>query len=85
MLYRNFKGNFFINLLGQWQDVEMGNYQSVPVGGLVYYISPPRGFSEIIFDPLHTILYIIFILGSCALFSMTWIEVSGSSINDVDR
>jgi protein transport protein SEC61 subunit alpha len=83
MLYRNFKGNFFVSLLGQWQDVEMGESHSVPVGGLVYYISPPRGFSEIITDPLHSLFYIIFILGTCALFSKTWIEVSGSSVKDV--
>jgi len=57
----------------------------VPVGGLVYYISPPRGLSEIIFDPIHTLLYIIFVLGTCAIFSKTWIEVSGSSVKDVAR
>lgn len=55
----------------------------MPVGGLVYYISPPRGMGEIVTDPLHTLIYIVFILGSCALFSKTWIEVSGSSVRDV--
>ncbi len=61
----------------------MGESHSVPVGGLVYYISPPRGFGELITDPLHSLFYIIFILGTCALFSKTWIEVSGSSVKDV--
>jgi protein transport protein SEC61 subunit alpha len=63
----------------------MGGGQSVPVGGLIYYISPPRGMIEVITDPLHTILYIVFILGTCALFSKTWIEVSGSSVKDVAK
>jgi protein transport protein SEC61 subunit alpha len=85
MLYKNFKANFFINLLGQWQEVEMGESHSVPVGGLVYYISPPRGFGEIITAPFHTIIYIAFILGTCAIFSKTWIEVSGSSVRDVAK
>ena len=62
----------------------MGGH-SVPVGGLAYYISPPRQFVDIIYDPFHTIFYIAFVLGTCALFSKTWIEVSGSSARDVAR
>lgn len=36
-------------------------------------------------DPFHTIIYLAFILGTCAFFSKTWIEVSGSSARDVAR
>merc|ERR1712087_953839 len=43
MLYRRFKSNMIVNLLGQWQDMEYGG-QSVPVGGLAYYMSPPTNF-----------------------------------------
>jgi len=84
LLFKKFKGNFLIRFLGQWQEVEMGSH-SVPVGGLAYYISPPREFFEIFVDPLHTILYIVFMLGTCAIFSKTWIEVSGSSVRDVAK
>ena len=73
-----------IKLLGQWQDVEMGGH-SVPVGGLTYYISPPRDFTELFIDPIHTIFYMVFVIGTCALFSKTWIEVSGSSPKDVAK
>merc|ERR1711879_542443 len=41
MLYRRFKSNMLVNLLGQWQEMDFG-CQSVPVGGLAYYISPPH-------------------------------------------
>ena len=34
-------------------------------------------------DPLHCIIYIVFMLGSCAFFSETWIDGSGSSVKDV--
>jgi protein transport protein SEC61 subunit alpha len=84
MLYKRYKTNFLVKLLGQWQDVESGGH-SIPVGGLAYYISPPRDILEIARDPFHTIFYITFILVSCALFSKTWIEVSGSGVNDVAR
>lgn len=36
-------------------------------------------------DPVHVVVYIIFMLGSCAFFSKTWIEVSGSSAKDVAK
>lgn len=34
-------------------------------------------------DPIHAVLYMVFMLGSCAFFSKTWIDVSGSSAKDV--
>jgi protein transport protein SEC61 subunit alpha len=36
-------------------------------------------------NPLHAIFYVIFMLTVCALFSKTWIEVSGSSASDVAK
>merc|ERR1712110_748615 len=39
LLYRRFKSNFIVNLLGQWQEMQVTG-QSIPVGGLVYYLSP---------------------------------------------
>merc|ERR1719359_1543090 len=84
ILYRRFKSNMLVNMLGQWQDLEYGG-QSIPVGGLAYYISPPTTFSDIWEDPIHALVYVIFVLTSCALFSRTWIAVSGSSPQDVAK
>lgn len=36
-------------------------------------------------DPLHTVVYITFIVSVCALFSKTWIEVSGSGPREVAK
>ena len=58
---------------------------SLPVSGLCYYISPPSSISEVLDDPLHAVIYLAFILVACALFSKTWIEVSGSSAKDVAK
>ncbi|KAL7982783.1 hypothetical protein Chor_010381 [Crotalus horridus] len=83
MLSVRFSGNFLVNLLGQWADVSGGGpARSYPVGGLCYYLSPPESMGAIFEDPVHVIVYIIFMLGSCAFFSKTWIEVSGSSAKD---
>jgi len=42
-------------------------------------------FNEVLADPFHACVYFAFILAACALFSKTWIEVSGQSANDVAR
>jgi len=84
LLYKRFKSNMLVNLVGQWQEIEYSG-QSIPVGGLAYYISPPHSFTDIWDDPIHAIFYVAFVLLSCALFSRTWIDVSGSSARDVAK
>ena len=84
LLYRRFKSNMLVNILGQWQELDVGG-QSIPVGGIAYYISPPNSLVDVVSDPIHTFFYISFVLISCALFSKTWIEVSGSSAKDVAK
>jgi len=83
MLSVKFAGNFFVNLLGVWSDA--GGGRAYPVGGLCYYLSPPETLAAMFTDPIHAILYITFMLGSCAFFSKTWIDVSGSSAKDVAK
>merc|ERR1712142_1070419 len=85
MLAVRFRGNFLISLLGVWGDAESGGARSYPIGGLLYYISPPESMMSMVLDPIHALTYIVFMLGSCAFFSKTWIEVSGSSAKDVAK
>ena len=85
LLYKRFSSNILVQLLGRWQEMEHSGGQSVPVGGLAYYVSPPNSLAEILYDPLHAIIYFAFILIACALFSKTWIEISGSSARDVAK
>jgi len=71
---------------GRRRAQEMGDSgQMHPVGGLVYYISPPHSLAEVAANPLHALVYVAFMLSACALFSKTWIEVSGSSSSDVAK
>lgn len=67
MLYRNFKGSFITSLFGNWQEAGMQG-QLVPVGGLIYYITSPRSLFEALRDPIHTIIYAAFIIGSTNIF-----------------
>jgi len=84
LLYTNFKGNFFVSLLGTWEDVDMSG-RSMPVFGLVYLLSPPQSILDFIFSPIKTVIYISFVMITCAIFSKTWIEVSGSGSWDVAK
>jgi len=84
LLHKRFKSNMLVNLLGQWQELDATG-QSIPVGGIAYYISPPNSFMDIWDDPFHAIIYTTFVIGSCALFSKAWIDVSGTSARDVAK
>lgn len=84
MLAVKFSGNILVNILGVWSD-SAGAARAYPVGGLCYYLSPPETLGHVVEDPVHAVLYIVFMLGSCAFFSKTWIEVSGSSAKDVAK
>ena len=84
LLYKRFGDNIFVNLIGAWQDTGYQG-QSIPIGGIAYYISPPSSAADMLADPLRALFYIIFVLTACALFSKTWPEVSGSSPKDVAK
>ncbi|VDO13058.1 unnamed protein product [Rodentolepis nana] len=84
MLSSKFRGNFLVNLLGIWSDGEGGS-RSAPIGGICYYMTAPESLSHMLSDPIHGIIYIAFMLGSCAFFSKIWIDVSNSSAKDVAK
>uniref|UniRef100_M8C119 Protein transport protein Sec61 subunit alpha n=1 Tax=Aegilops tauschii TaxID=37682 RepID=M8C119_AEGTA len=84
LLYRKYSGNFLVNLLGIWKESEYSGH-SIPVGGLAYYVTAPSSMADILANPFHALFYVVFMLSACALFSKTWIEVSGSSAKDVAK
>ena len=48
-------------------------------------MSPPHNLKEFFLDPIHALMYIAFIASACAIFSKTWIEVSGSGPRDIAK
>ncbi|PUZ44276.1 hypothetical protein GQ55_8G077300 [Panicum hallii var. hallii] len=79
LLYRKYSGNFLVNLLGKWKESGYSGH-FVPVGGLA-----PSSLADGLANPFHALFYVVFMLSACALFSKTWIEVSGSSAKDVAK
>eukprot|EP00479_Gromia_sphaerica_P002132 TRINITY_DN12554_c0_g1_i1.p1 TRINITY_DN12554_c0_g1~~TRINITY_DN12554_c0_g1_i1.p1 ORF type:complete len:230 (+),score=27.39 TRINITY_DN12554_c0_g1_i1:236-925(+) len=82
ILWKRFGGNFLVNLLGKWE-YKSGYLR--PIGGLAYYVSPPRTLVDITGDPLHFLFYLAFVLISCALFSLYWSSISGQSAKDIAK
>ncbi|HLI46507.1 MAG TPA: preprotein translocase subunit SecY [Geobacterales bacterium] len=58
------------------------NNQAVPSGGLIYYLTAPRGLNAAIHDPLHALIYIIIFCLLCVLFALAWVETSGMSAEE---
>jgi len=86
LLFKRYGNNILVQLLGRWTEAEYSqNGQLIPVGGLVYYLSPPTSLMDVVQNPLHAFFYLTFMLTACALFSKTWIEVSGASARDVAK
>ncbi|KAF9910436.1 translocon subunit [Linnemannia zychae] len=84
MVFNRFPENILVRILGTWTPYQ-GTNQMIASGGLAYYMSPPHSITEALLDPIHTVVYITFMLTACALLSKTWIEVSGSSPRDVAK
>ena len=48
-------------------------------------MTAPHTIKAALLDPIHTVIYITFMLATCAIFSKTWIEVSGSGPRDIAK
>jgi preprotein translocase SecY subunit len=71
--------NFWLNLLGQYRTITStsGSTQTIPSGGLVYYVSAPRNLLQISGDPGQAFGYLGILVVFCVIFSLTWLEVGG--------
>ena len=84
MVYNRYPDNFLVRLIGVWEGRD-GSGQLSAISGLAYYMSPPLDLTSAILDPIHTAIYVTFMLTVCAMFSKTWIEVSGASPREVAK
>jgi preprotein translocase SecY subunit len=56
-----------------------------PVGGLVYYITPPNGIQQTTQDPLHALIYCVFLMVFAVMFARIWVEIGGLSSRTVAK
>ena len=55
------------------------------VSGIAYYLSTPNDISMIVSDPLHVLIYAIFFLLCCIVFSYLWVEISGLNAKKISK
>jgi len=78
MLWANMNprnNNFFINILAQFDPTS----PSTPIGGLIYYITPPRGLELAVLDPMRAVGYVLFMIAIVVVFGKLWVELGGLS------
>jgi preprotein translocase SecY subunit len=56
-----------------------------PTGGLVYYITPPNGIQQATQDPLHAVIYCVFLMIFAVMFARIWVEIGGLSSRTVAK
>ncbi len=78
MLWANINpanNNVFFNILAQFDPTS----PSTPIGGLIYYITPPRGLDVVALDPMRAVGYVIFMIIIVVVFGKLWVELGGLS------
>jgi len=78
MLWANLNprnNNMFFNIIGQFDPTS----PSTPIGGLIYYITPPRGLDVAALDPTRAVMYVLFMIGIVVVFGKLWVELGGLS------
>jgi preprotein translocase SecY subunit len=70
--------NFWLDLLGQFQWTGTSpNQQLVPIGGLVFYVTPPNSLANALERPDRAFGYMGILIVFSVIFSLTWLEVGG--------
>jgi len=78
MIWSNFNprnNNFFVNFIAQFDPTS----PSTPIGGLIYYVTPPRGLDVAALDPMRAVGYVLFMIGIVIVFGKLWVELGGLS------
>src|SRR5215218_1241832 len=78
MLWANYNpqnSNPFFNAIAQFDP----SAPQSPTGGLLYYLTAPRGLETAVEDPVKAIVYVVFITAIVTVFGRLWVELGGLS------
>ena len=73
--YNPGNNNAFMNFIAMFDPTS----PSTPIGGILYYITPPRGLDVAALDPMRAVVYVLFMIGIIVLFGRLWVELGGLS------
>jgi protein transport protein SEC61 subunit alpha len=87
MTNARFPDSLLTKFLGVWQSPQqgLGDEYSVPVSGLAYYLQAPMSVKHTISDPLQTLVYLVFCLGSAGIIAYYYVWIGGQSPADIAK
>jgi preprotein translocase SecY subunit len=83
----NSAGCATVSCANSWINYVVTGYDSNgnPLGGIVYYLSPPQGLESTLADPVRAIIYVAFLTTFAVLFARIWVEIGGLSSKAVAK
>src|SRR5918996_851175 len=88
MLWANYNPNNTnpaFNWIATFDPGAEGGGQATPTGGILYYITAPRGLDVAAADPVRSVVYVIFMAAIVTVFSRLWVELGGLSARTAAR
>ncbi len=75
---------YLVDIMGKFEaDPITGSV--VPVSGLAYYLTTPRGPSVLVQDPLRALIYLVTLVGASVVFAKVWVMTSGMDPRSVSE
>ena len=71
--YAGSSSSSWLPYIGQWKVAN----SSYPTGGIVYYMTAPQSVYQTISDPVHSAIFMCFIVGMSVVFAKLWVEIGG--------
>ncbi|MDG6909723.1 MAG: preprotein translocase subunit SecY [Nitrososphaerota archaeon] len=69
---------FWLSLLAQFpKSTNSTTASSYPTGGITYYMTAPQGVNQTIADPVHSVIYLLYLVGMAVIFARLWVEIGG--------
>jgi preprotein translocase subunit SecY len=87
MMWANYNPNNtnpVFNWLAQFDPNSQGG-QATPTGGILYYVTAPRGLDIAAADPIRAVVYVLFMTAIVTVFSRLWVELGGLSARTAAR
>lgn len=79
--YAGSSGNWWLPYIGQW-GVKNSSY---PTGGIVYYMTAPQSVEQTVSSPIHSIIYLVYLIGMAVVFAKLWVEIGGLNPKQVAK
>ena len=79
--YAGSGSSWWLPYIGQWKVAN----SSYPTGGAVYYMTAPQSVSQTVSDPVHSVIFLCFMVGMSVVFAKLWVEIGGLNAKQVAK